>query len=199
MADLLLEHEIFWSVQEIIRSNPSLASARSHFFQWMGSMFVASSSVGVRRQVDATPKAVSLRRVIDELIGYPHLITRGEYLSVASDGSPESMQLNNSAFDGWADPSGTRLDPARLAADLKELVDACEKVQHYADRRVAHYDSRGITAALIPTFDDLETAVKVIERLLQKYYLILIGTWLGQVKPTIMYDWQHVFRTPWLR
>ena len=198
VADLLLDEHIFWSVQDIIRSNPSLASARSHFFQWMGTSFVASASVAVRRQVDANPKAISLRRVLEELLAYPDLITRAAYLGVASDGSAESTDLNNNAFDEWADATGNLLDAGRVAADLNNLTDACEKVQHYADRRVAHYDGRGVRPAMMPTFDDLESAIRAIEELLKKYYLILTGTWLGQVKPTITYDWTDVFRTRWI-
>ena len=52
---------------------------------------------------------------------------------------------------------------------------------------------------MMPTFDDLDEAYKVIESLTQKYHLIFTGVWIGQLRPTIIYPWTDVFRVPWIQ
>ena len=197
IADDLQQHYIFWQVQDIIRANPQLTNARSHFFQWMGDVFVASAAVAVRRQTDNSDDSVCLRRLLREAREYPHIVTRAHYLSLCG-ASDDEADFDNSSFDQWAGEAGGHLDTNLVEADLQSLLDVSERIRHYANKRVAHYDRRGVTPGMMPTFDDLDEAYRVIEGLTQKYHLILTGVWIGQLRPTIIYPWKDVFRVPWI-
>ncbi len=200
VGDVLLQHHIFWQVQDIIRNNPHLANARSHFFEWMGDVFVASAAAAVRRQVDNDDDSVCLRRLLREARDYAHIVTRSFYLSlcVAPDSDVFIKDLNEHAFDEWAGVGGPHLDPSVVERDLSLMLDTCKTIQHYATKRVAHYDKRGVTPNMMPTFQDLDDAYKVIESLTQKYHLMFTGVWIGNVQPTIVYPWTDIFTLPWI-
>src|SRR5438552_3647772 len=101
VGDVLLQDHIFWQVQDIIRNNHNLANARSHFFEWMGDVFVASAAVAVRRQVDNHDDSICLRRLLREAKDYAHIVTRPFYLSLCiSPGTePFLKELNEHTFD----------------------------------------------------------------------------------------------------
>lgn len=201
VADILQQHFIFWEVQEVIRRNPQLSKVRSHFFQWMGEVFAASAAVAVRRQVDSHDDSVCLRRLLREIKEYAPIVTREFYLGlITQSGSVGEwlIETNNDTFDKWAGVGGAHVDATLVEADFNLLLDKCRKIQHYATKRVAHFDKSGVTPGMLPTFKDLDDAYKVITDLTQKYYLMFTGIWVGQVRPTITYPWMDVFSIPWL-
>jgi hypothetical protein len=200
VGDVLLQHHIFWQVQDIIRGNPHLANARSHFFEWMGDVFVASAAVAVRRQVDNHDDSICLRRLLREAKDYAQIVTRSFYLSLCCTPGTEPFlkELNDHTFDEWAGSDGQHIDAAMVESDLRQLIDTCQTIQHYATKRVAHYDKHGVTPQKMPTFEDLDKAYKVIESLTQKYYLMFTGVWIAHVQPTIAYPWTDIFTLPWI-
>ena len=52
---------------------------------------------------------------------------------------------------------------------------------------------------MIPTFSDVDNAIEVLERLLKKYVHLFRATALSSALPEIVYDWQAIFRVPWLQ
>src|ERR1043166_3973606 len=189
VGNALQQHYIFWQVQDMIRLNPQLQNARSHFFQWMGEVFIASAAVAVRRQVDPDKDSICLRRLIQEVKDYATIVTREHYLSLCNpSGSAEEwlLEMNEHTFDQWGGAGRPHVDPAMADADLNLLLTTCDKLQHYATKRVAHYDKNGVKPGKVPTFQDLEDAYKLIEQLTQKYCLMFTATWMGQVRPNII-------------
>jgi len=81
------------------------------------------------------------------------------------------------------------------AADLKAAVGG---IEHYVDRRVAHYDKRGL-ARPTPTFADLTASLQTLERLVILYWRLLKGASITTMLPTIQFDWQDIFRFPWAK
>ena len=82
VTEAIINQHIFWEVQDIIRHNQQLRNISSAFYQWMGSTFVHSSALAVRRQVDRDPESVSLLRFLSEVQKYPDLISRDYHRSL---------------------------------------------------------------------------------------------------------------------
>ncbi len=82
VTEAVVNHHIFWEVQEIIRNNPELQNTSSAFYDWMGSTFVHSTVRAVRRQLDTDKKCVSLHRFLLELQDSPELISRAYHRSL---------------------------------------------------------------------------------------------------------------------
>ena len=87
----------------------------------------------------------------------------------------------------------TRLVDKQLA----DLEAAAGAIEHYVDRRIAHYDKRDL-ATPVPSFKDLEDALRALETLVIFYWAVLKGSGLVGLTPTIQYDWQDVFEFAWI-
>jgi hypothetical protein len=196
VQDLMVDHHIFWAVQEIIRANKALEKTPSHFYQWMGTNFVASAAVAVRRQADVDNHAISMRRLLEELKTYPQLFSRGYHTGLyTTPGMPKGFPDEN--YDRIVGKGRNELDSVAIQRDIDELMVKTECIKHYVDRKIAHYDPRGLSQA-VPTFNDLEDAIKYLDMLVCRYNLIIKATSMSTLMPTFQYDWQEIFKIPWM-
>ena len=155
-------------------------------------------SVGVRRQAKGGDDSVSLKRFLDEVRQYPELISRQFYLAFFAD-SPEWLteSSGHGHFDSLAGSGGAFIRTSVVAQQLAELNTAVSAIEHYVDRRVAHYDQRGL-AKPVPTFMDLEGALKSLEELVIFYWTLLKGASMVGLTPAIQYHWHDVFEFAWV-
>lgn len=199
-TEAIINQHIFWEVQDIIRNNAELQNASSAFYQWMASTFVHSTVLAVRRQIDSDQKSLSLMRFLLELQKYPELISRSYHETLYS--RPEySVDRARSAarhtYDKFVGQDAQVLDVSTVQNEIQRLKASSEKIHHYADRVVAHYDSRGLNQDT-PKFNDVTECLKVIEELVLRYILLLKGAWQDSLLPTFQYDWKSIFRLTWI-
>jgi len=196
VQDLLLDEYLFWQLQEVINTNPSFAKASGLFTQWMASSFIQATAVGVRRQAKAGADSVSLKRFLHEVRDYPALVSRDRYMGLYDD-SPEWLrEIGKQDFDRLANEGSDHLPRALIEEQLAELDNAVVAIEHYVDRRIAHYDQRGL-ARPTPTFADLSDALKTLERLVLFYWVLLRGASMTTLLPTLQYDWMDIFTFAW--
>jgi hypothetical protein len=81
ITKLFFLNHVFWEVQEIIHSNPTLEESKNYFYEWMGDSFVYSAAMFVRRQLDVRRDSLSLLKLLPELSKTPTLISRENFLS----------------------------------------------------------------------------------------------------------------------
>lgn len=197
VQDLILDQHIFWELQAIIDANPRFAEEPGLFNQWMASSFVQASAVGVRRQAKSGDDSVSLKRFLREVREYPLLVSREFYMRFFANAADWLREIGEHYFDSIAGKGTNELSTAFVDDQLQRLEEAVAAIEHYVDRRVAHYDQRGL-ARPVPTFKDLEDALKAIEDLVLFYWVLLKGVSMSGLLPTIQYDWQSVFTFPWI-
>jgi hypothetical protein len=65
----------------------------------------------------------------------------------------------------------------------------------WADESVAHM---GRKRSFNPTFKQLDDAIDLLGRMLQKYYMQVTGAYLASVEPVIQADWRGPFRSAWM-
>jgi hypothetical protein len=51
----------------------------------------------------------------------------------------------------------------------------------------------------MPTFQELDTVLDLLEELLKEYVLLLEGKGLTDVLPVWQYDWKRPFRVAWIQ
>lgn len=100
-------------------------------------------------------------------------------------------------FDRLAGHGGAHIPVALVEQHLRELAKGVSRIEHYVDRRIAHYDKRGLARPL-PTFADLTEALKTLERIIIFYWRLLKGDSMTTMLPTILFDWEEVFTFPWI-
>ena len=189
--ELLLDHHIFWEVQGIVRKNPRFRSASGLFNQWMASSFVQSAAVGIRRHAKAGDDSISLKRLLREVRNYPELVSRDFYLAFFTDSDDWLRQTNGHGhFDSISGAGKPHIATDVIDKQLAELDTALQTVEHYVDRRVAHYDKRGVT--------HLEHALRVIEEQVIFYWTLLKGVTVLGLTPAIQYNWYDVFAFAWV-
>ena len=102
-------------------------------------------------------------------------------------------------FARYADSSETHVCPKMVQEDLNELNKATKACEEFADKRIAHRDTR--KPKLIETFGELEEELNNSLRLLQetyeKYYLLFYAASIT-VKPVYQGDWKAIFSEPWM-
>jgi hypothetical protein len=197
VIELLINNYVFWEVQKVIRANQKLQQTESIFFEWMGSVFAHSAAVGVRRQAGLRDQSISLCRLLVELQKYPHLVTREYHRNLYRNKSANVQRAASRAYDTYVGQGRTELDPARIQEDIDLLSAASEKIRHYTDRIVAHYDQRGLGKP-VPTFHDLSNCLLEMDELVLKYSELMKGEAKMTLLPTFLYDWKSIFRIPWI-
>lgn len=197
VQDLLLGQYLFEGLQAIVRGNKKFESASGLFGEWVALSYAHSATVGVRRHLKAGDDSVSLKRCLQEIRQYPELISRDFYIAFFAD----SLEwLTKTGGHGYFDSISDRGEQIAVAVVEKQLVDleaAAGAIEHYVDRRIAHYDKRGL-AKPVPTFKDLESALKALEALVIFYWTLLKGASPAGLTPAIQYHWQDVFEFAWI-
>jgi len=113
------------------------------------------------------------------------------------EGKPEfQLRIGKDDFDRSAGPGNDLIPVDDVQKQIEELRVSAEKIEAYADKRVAHYD-RKEPARPFPTFDDLTAIINVMERLGILYWRLLKGGSFTTLLPVFVFDWQDVFRFPW--
>lgn len=196
VEDLLLGDYIFWALQDVVDANPRFKAASGLFTQWIASAFIQATAVGVRRQAKADKDSVSLRRFLQEVKKYPTLVSRKHYMSFYAGKGLWLIKIGQQDFDAVAGAGASYLQTALVDQQFDELKRALEGIEHYVDRRVAHFDKRGL-ARPTPKLEDLTNSLRILERIVILYWRLLKGEAMTTMLPTILFDWQEIFRFPW--
>jgi hypothetical protein len=202
VTEAVVNQHIFWEVQGLIRSNPYLQNSSSEFFEWMASTFAHSSALAVRRQLDIKRPSISLCRFLLELQKFPDLISRQYHCTLyAPSGeaieTANKIKMANYTYDRLVGEEAIVLNIDAIRQEIESLRMASERIHHFADRVIAHYDQRGLEQST-PKFDDLDECLAVLEKLVLRYRLLLNGAFQATLLPTFMYDWKSVFRVAWI-
>lgn len=198
VQDLLLDDHIFWELQKVVEANPEFTEASGLFTQWIASSFVQATAVGVRRQAKVDIDSISLARFLAEVEKYPSLVSRAHYMSLYAGKDAWLLEIGEDDFNTVAGVGAANLPMAVAQKQMADLKAAVRGIEHYVDRRVAHYDTRGLARAT-PTFTDLTTSLQTLERLIILYWRLLKGPSMTTMLPTIQFDWQDIFRFAWLK
>lgn len=193
LTHLLRSKEIFWELQEIAQKNPSMLTPAA-FVEWIRINYVTALSIGVRRFVDSSDGALSLWRLLYEVLAHPGVINRRAHRALYR-GVP-SVHADRT-FDNLVGRGRGALSQRAVRADLRAIEDAHKRIRRFVNKRVAHRTSKGAIRHL-PTYKDLNDALAVFDRILCKYYTLLTASGMTTAYATPQYDWRDVLRTAWL-
>jgi hypothetical protein len=196
VEQILVSEYLFWELQKIVIENDKFRDVSGLFTRWIADGFRQSSMMAVRRQVKINDNSISLRGFLEETKKFPEMVSRQHYISLYAGQESYVVQMGEQDFDNVAGAGADRLPANLLAQQIAELSRSAETIEAYADRRVAHFDRRE-PARPFPTFDDLTAAIKVQEKLVILYWRLLKGSNITTLLPTIIFDWQDVFRFAW--
>lgn len=195
---LLTSHDIFEEVQKIIKSNKKIQSPNL-FYRWIKDNYAARIAVGIRRLVDPDRKykrAISLYRLIEDISKHPDAINRKYYISQYHKWM-QKEGLADSDFDIFGNKRDTLISVYKLNNDMKRLQRETKRIRTFTNKWIAHYDLKGRIRRM-PTFKDVDEALKVVDAIFCKYYLLLTRGGMTTRKPVLQYDWKKPLRYAWI-
>jgi hypothetical protein len=196
VQDLLVADYVFWEFQKIVDDNPRFKEASGLFTEWMASNFINATAVGVRRHAKGGDDTISMKRFLDEVESYPALVSRAYYRTHFVDAAPWLKESGEHDFDRLAGAGIDQIPVALVQRQKADLARSVQDIEHYVDRRIAHYDKRHL-ARPVPALGDMTKALAVLEKLVMLYWLFLKGSSMATMLPTIQFDWQDIFRFTW--
>lgn len=197
VQSLYIDHDIFWELQKIVAANDRLEHRSGVFSRWMANGFATASAVAVRRQAKAGDDSISLKRFLREVRDFPELVSREHYLGFFADAEEWLREANGVGyFDSIAGVGAGCISGSLVDEHLNDLSSAVERIEHYVDKRVAHYDKSGLKQPL-PTYGDLTTSLEVLDRLTVFYLKLLKGSAPNSLRKPLDPSWIDVFEVPW--
>jgi hypothetical protein len=193
VTGLLTAKRTFHEVVDMIQENPLLPKT-SEFYGFLGNTYTSHVVMGLRRHLKAGSGQMSLAQLLCEFIESPHLLTRSYFVKLY-DGSPAQI-FANSDFDKFATAGAAHIDPDLVKLDLQNLKQEALRCEAFADKQVAHRDSKAPKVG--PTYNELDKCLELLDELCVKYNLLLRAQGMSTLLPTRQYDWTPVFRTPWI-
>ena len=193
IRSLSVNRNIFWEVQNIIKNNPKIQKPSS-FYEFLGSTYVISALIGIRRQIKIDKDSISFAKLLKEICDTPEILSRNRFVALYKVSAVE--HLANKHFDKFAGKVGSHVDPDLIRLKLKNLKVKARKCEKYADQRVAHFD-KGVIKN-VPTFKDLDDCIDFLEELMKMCYRLFRAVSLTSILPVYQYDWKAIFREPWL-
>lgn len=193
-------HRMFRLMRGIAIQNPALQANGGFFLQWAADNYVAASAMAFRRELDSQPGTQNLLHLLREMRDRPQVISRQRFRSSWSSRERGSEEADR-AFDTFpiirvGEPLLDHLDPAAIDADLARLAQQ-DAVLEYVQTTVAHRVPERPNSE-VPTFRDFHAAAKVVQEVVDKYYLLLTHCTVLSYEPEPQYDVFAPFRTAWI-
>jgi len=193
ITSIAFHRYLYREVTAIVDANPAV-KVPSAFFDWMRLAYVTDMSSVVRRITDHRKDVISLGRLMEEIALHPGVLSRRRFLDRYTGGLRH--RIGQGDFARFARPGADAIDPRVVWGHRRELLTAARRLRTFVNKHVAHrsrYPMRHL-----PTYDELDRCVDLLERLAKDYSLLLEAVGLARVVPVVQYDWKKPFRTAWL-
>ncbi len=167
------------------------------FLAHYADLYVAGQVMAVRRIADdrADGPTVSLGRLLGDLGRNPGVMSRDRYVLMHTTGEDDDAEFwvahAHKIFDQRFGDGQALFSSDKNRERLNRLVVASQVISDFADRLVAHLDSRKLGE--LPTFEDLDRAIDEVGEVLKEVTLLLTASSLVDPEPTIQEDWKRPF------
>lgn len=193
VTDAIESQFIFKRVAELVGANPKI-NTDNLFWDHLRASFGAYMVLAIARQVDERTEVVSLLKLLKDIRGNSSILTR-DWFSAQYEPNLNRQIGEQHFIEHFG--TGTELEPAIVEKDIKTLECGTKKVEHFRHTRIAHKNADE-RLVIDLNFSEVEAALKVIEDLVIKYQLLLNQAGYEKLMPTITYNWESIFRTPWI-
>lgn len=193
IQSLLVNRNIFWEVQKIIKNNKAIQKP-STFYKYLGDTYVAYSAIAIRRQIKNDKRSISFVRLLTEIMEDPKPLSRTYFKSFYVGSTVETFA--DSDFDKIAGANKDHICPVMVRNDLEALKLHATKIEDFADKRIAHHDKK--QPKNLPTFNEVDDCINLLDQMYVKYHLVFHASAMTTLMPVYQYDWKAIFLVPWL-
>jgi len=189
--------EVFWRVQEIIRNNPKVGGQGNHFLYYMKGWYEAFVGSAIRRLADRRADARSYLKLLEQIMMDNQVISRVRFKQNFVDFSYSEVRADR-ALDSLIGKGQEYIRKNDVADDIQKLSDNATAIREFVNDNIAHTRPYREQTTAAPTHSDVKNATDAISEIHMKYWRIFTGSSLMSATPKIQYDWEEIFRTPWI-
>ena len=193
VTHLVIAKDIFWSVQNLIRTNNKIQKPSS-FYRYLGDTYIAFIAMGIRRQIKVDGQSISFARLLSEIECYPEKISR-QFFRELYKGSSVEFLVDNDFNRFCENPGDPHISSRMVHEDLTQLRQIACLCEDFADKMIAHRDKK--EPKILPTFEDANNTIDILDKLYVKYHLIFHAESMESLMPVYQYDWKQIFDYPW--
>ena len=192
MTDILERKFILEETRKMIESNSAI-NQDNLFYDHFRINYVYAQIIQLSRMLDQDSRTESLVNLLTDIEENPEIFDRNwrdEILKLVSD--PSTVETFGHALEEKS------LTADAIAEDKCQLLCKFSPIKKYRDRQIAHKQSRGQRPNL--SFQKLDEFIEHLHKRVLVYAHFLNGSGYPDsgLMPIIQYDWQAIFRVPWI-
>lgn len=203
VINLLVSQYVWQEIGKIIHANPKI-QVGSEFYTWIKDNYVAQIGTTIRRLAEPQKKGknykhtVSLYILLEDIAQNPDVISRSYLAKKRYSNYPKHAraQCAQRDFAIFAEGGATSVSVDKTRKDLKTLKNKTSRIETFVHQWIAHWDSKK-RIKRIPTFNEVDEAIRVLEQLTIKYRGLITGSHAATLMP-IMPDWKELLRHAWV-
>jgi len=170
----------------------------------MQDLYVSGIAMAIRRQLDDDTRTMSFYRFLKRIKADPSVVSRKRYRALYKDGDPVVKRLKsfgllektvNDTYDRFVGSGKSQPTADDVQAEIDDLQKAAQNFVAFANQVVAHDDETKPT--VLPTFAEVDAVISYMEKLVQRYAQLFEATHRS-MSLNFQYDWQVIFRVPWI-
>jgi hypothetical protein len=200
---ILIDQHVYIDLLKILKKNPQ-NDGFAFFYNFVTRGYIASTLMGIRRQIKTNFDSISLIMLLNDIqaniniLNSEILIRRSNYKGCDSHEindylSPEFLEKHNK---DEAQKIYKIITAKFIQSDINHLSTSVQRCEDYSDKRIAHLDKRPVKN--IPTFDELNKCISLLEKLILKYERLITGSAYAQLYPEPQFPWKKIFEKPWI-
>ncbi|MGK7345579.1 MAG: hypothetical protein ACNS63_07200 [Candidatus Nitrospinota bacterium M3_3B_026] len=197
LTELLLSRHYYQELGEIVKSNSKLKADPANFHKWIVKNYGISIAVGIRRQIDSDSRSISLKNFLQDVKKNLYCITRDQFLIGNKANQRSNDKIRNRYFDKLAGKGKKFVDSDIIQKDLCALSEKSKIIRKFVNKKVAHLDRGHAKLKNLPTYDDLDDTLDLMEKTFNKYRT-LIQYRSYELTPVVINDWKRIFTYPWI-
>ena len=193
MTDVLERRVIFQETKKMVEANSDIQQSNI-FYDYFRINYIYAQIIQLSRILDQDPRTESMYNLLNDIEDNPDVFERkwrDEINKLVA--LPDTLQ----AFGNTLEEKTLNADV--VSEDKCKLLCKFAPIKKYRDREIAHKQARGQKPNL--SFEKLDEFIDLIHERFLVYACFLHGSGYpeGGLMPVIQYDWQEIFRQPWIK
>ncbi len=190
--DILERRLVFDKLREIIKSNDKLKKDNI-FLEYYFKNYIDAQIMAIMRILDTDNSSKNLFRLLDSLIS-GFVIDDSFLVRIKNDVKVPEINSLNEAINA----SIPVLDIEEIRCDKYKLNSESENIKKYRDWKIAHRDTQK-WEKLNLSMTEVNRCIDLIHEKVKYYHLAIDGGGYTDLTPSIQYDWEEIFRIPWIK
>lgn len=188
---------------KIVKSNPSIGTP-DDFHQWAARNYYESALMSIRRLLDDHKDAVSLSKLLKELMYSSKTLSLSWYMAQCPNrdalfGPCSTIgDLHKKTFLEMCNDNEQVLAASKICEDLNTLNRELKNLEDFIDNTLAH-KNKGKKGSISVETKHIDSAIKSIEDIAIKYLALFCKGGYAQLCPVFGYDWTVIFQKPWIK